>query len=144
MKRVVVSLFVVAVCVGQLFGGKKERRVVPELGKVNTLFVIGNSQAADKAREMLKEGKLCLALAPKKEEADAVLDVSDSATGDGGVLRTRTSIVSATVTLRSGELVWSGSQRFSDAPFTSGSKTAAKLLMTDLGHAADCKNRKKE
>jgi len=141
---VVLALLSVTVLVGSATGGKKERQKVPDLIHVSSLFVVGNSQAADKVREILRQGKSCLALAIKKDDADAVLEVSDSATGNGGLLPIRTSIVSATVTLKTGKLVWSDSQRFSDAPFMSGSKTAAKLLIGDLQSASDCKGRRKK
>jgi hypothetical protein len=124
-----------------LLAGKKERKPIPELAEANSIFVAGNSQAADQPREVLRERRTCFTLTGKREDADAALEIGDGATADAGVLRTRTSIVSRTVTLHSGKMVWSNSRRFSDAPFISGSKTAAKLLPGDLVSAADCKGR---
>lgn len=141
------AVLALALCTVPLVAGKKERKKVPELAKVNTLFVAGNSQAADKAREMVRESKTCFALALKRGEADAVLELNDSSTASTGLmggLGQKHSTVSGTVTLKTGELIWSDSQRFSDAPLMSGSKTAAKLLIDDLATAADCKARKKK
>ncbi|MBI4166718.1 MAG: hypothetical protein HY508_13390 [Acidobacteria bacterium] len=92
----------------------------PRLREVKSIFVKGNSQAAEKAREKLDEGKTCFSLATKADDADAVLEIGDSATADPGVLGSfggRHNVVSGTVTLKSGDLVWSHTARFSDAPF---------------------------
>ena len=117
------------------------------LRNVNSIFVKGNSQAADRAREMLREGKkTCFSLASKPEDADAVLEIGDSAVGSPGLLGgmgARHNVVSGTLTLSSGDLIWSHSARFSDAPFMSGAKTAADILLSSLAKDAACKDRKK-
>ena len=60
-----------------------------------------------------------------------------------GGLGGRSWIVSGTLTLKSGDLVWSRSERFADAPFMSGGKTAGNLLIRHLADAAGCRQRKK-
>ena len=125
----------------------KKKQVDERLRSVNTIFVKGNSQAADRAREMLREGKkTCFSVAGRADDADAVLELGDSAVGDPGMLGTlgaRHNVVSGTLTLKSGDLVWSHSARFSDAPFMSGAKTAADILLSNLSKDAACKDRKK-
>jgi len=92
--------------------------------------VAGNSPAAEKIRSVLREGKkTCFTLATKAADADAVLDVSDNSQMEpDSLLSIRESLVSGNLTLKSGDLIWSGSKRFSDAPFMSGSKTAGDLF----------------
>jgi hypothetical protein len=116
------------------------------LKTVTSVFVSGNNQAAEGARQTLQNGKTCLTLATKAPEADAVLDVnaeSQSQGGQIGGLGGRAWIVSGTVTLKSGDLVWSHSERFSDAPLMSGGKTAGSLLVRHLADDAACKSRGK-
>ncbi|MCI0404137.1 MAG: hypothetical protein L0212_11555 [Acidobacteria bacterium] len=118
----------------------------PRLREVSTIFVKGNNQAAEKIRELLRKGKTCFQLATKAEDADAVLEVDADAAADPGSLGSfgrREWIVSGTLTLKSGDLVWSKSRRFGDAPFMSGAKSGGDVLLHDLAKDADCKNRKK-
>jgi hypothetical protein len=70
----------------------------------DTIFVTGNNPAATEFRGVLTGSKYAK-LAPKKDDAAAVLEVD---------LKEVT--VSATLTLKSGELVWSGSATASDYP----------------------------
>lgn len=113
---------------------------------VTSVFVQGNNQAAEGARQTLRSGKTCLTLATKAADADAVLDVNaDSQTqgGEIGGFGGRAWIAAGTLTLKSGDLVWSRSDRFSDAPMMSGGKTAGNLLIRHLAEDAGCKNRRK-
>jgi hypothetical protein len=120
----------------------------PRLSAVTSIFVTGNNQAAEKIREQLSKGKSCLTLALKADEADAVLDVSTDTKSQGdsgfGAFGAREWIVSGTLTLKSGELVWSKSERFGDAPFRSGGKVAGDLLLHRLTDAVGCKARAKK
>jgi hypothetical protein len=119
----------------------------PRLSGVISIFVSGNNQAAEKARDTLAKDK-CFVLATKAADADAVLDIGTTTNSMGldrgslGQFGAMNWIASGTLTLKSGDLVWSKSERFSDAPFRSGGKIAGKLLISDLARAADCKSRK--
>lgn len=116
----------------------------PRLSAVKNVFVQGNNQAAEKAREVLAHGKTCLSLATKAADADAVLDVATDTQSQGqafGPMGGTNWIANATLTLKSGDLVWSKSERFSDAPFRSGGKVAGELLIKDLVKVSGCKDR---
>ena len=105
------------------------------LRSVRTLFVAGNNQAAEKARQILRDGKTCFALSTKGDAADATLEIaaeSQTMGGGFGSLGARTWIASGNLTLRSGDLIWSHSQRFSDDPLRSGGKIAGELLLKRL------------
>ena len=117
------------------------------LKTVNSVFVSGNNQAAEKARELLRSGKTCLALADKAGDADAVMEIraeGQTQGGNFGMLGGRNWIASATLTLSSGALIWSHSERFMDAPLKSGGKAAGALLVNRLVRDAACKQRPKD
>lgn len=122
-------------------------RADPRLKSVGSVFVKGNNQAAERARESLRQGKTCFTLAGKAEDADAIMEIATETQSQGGVfgsMGARAWIASATLTLKSGDLVWSRSERFSDAPFMSGGKTAGDLLLNRLAKDAGCKERLKQ
>jgi len=113
-----------------------------DLHSVRRVFIAGNNQPAEQARAELQKGKHCLSLALKQSDADGVLDVkadSQSSGGKFGEFGSREWIASGTLTLKTGELVWSGSERFCDAPFRSGGKVAGKLLIHKLEKEIGCK-----
>ena len=135
------SVFIIAVVASD---GKEKPDA--RLQSVTSVFVAGNNQAAEKARAVLRSGRTCLVLAPKASDADAVLEVSVDTQTQGGMIGGfggRTWIGSGTLTLRSGELIWSRSERFSDAPFMSGGKVSGGLLVGHLSQDAGCKKRSK-
>jgi hypothetical protein len=108
----------------------------PRLKDVHSIFIAGNNQAAQSARQEMRKdadkGKGCFALASNPNDADAVLAMDSDSARNSGLLDTRDFIVSGTLTLKSGDLIWSNSERFSDAPFMSGGKVAGKLLYLEL------------
>jgi hypothetical protein len=115
------------------------------LSSVQTIFVAGNNQAAEKARDYIVKGKTCFELATKADAADAVLEIESESQTKGGVfgsMGARHSVVSGTLTLKSGDLVWSKSDRFGDAPFMSGAKVAGESLVRKLVKDARCSDRK--
>jgi hypothetical protein len=119
----------------------------PRLKDVTAVFVKGNNQAAEAARQALKSGKTCLALATKESDADATLEIGNDSQSMGGAMGGfggRTNVVSGALTLKSGDLVWSRSERTSDAPFMSGAKTAGGLLISHLAGDSACKDRKQK
>ena len=140
MRKVLVVL--VVLLVSMAFGRGKPQSD-PRLKEVRSIFVAGNNQAAEKAREEMRNdadrGKSCFSLATNPKDADAVLELGTDTARDSELLGTRAWIVSGTLTLKSGDLIWSHSERFSDAPFMSGGKTAGKLVYLDLRHEACAK-----
>lgn len=125
---------------------EKRRGQDERLGRVTSIFVAGNNQAAEGARHTLGNGKTCFVLATKAADADAVLDVTAEAETMGGSLGQfggRNWVASGTLTLKSGDLIWTHSERFGDSPLRSGGKTAGDLLVRHLAQAAACKARGK-
>jgi hypothetical protein len=114
------------------------------LKKVARVFVTGNNSAAIGARQILSSGKTCLSLASRKDDAEAVLDVGADAQSMGGAiggLGGRTWFITGSLTLSSGgDLVWSRSERSTDAPLIDGAKSGGSLLVRHLADAA-CKGR---
>jgi hypothetical protein len=90
--------------------GQELKPVVTDLQSVRTVYVAGNNVSANYARKTLAQGKrLCLALAPKPDDADATLTVDavqSVGTGLFGPHQTNVQ-TSATLTLRDGSIVWS-------------------------------------
>jgi hypothetical protein len=140
--RIIVALAISVLLIGTPTPGKDHPD--ERLKDVTAVFVTGNNQAAEGARQILENGKTCLSLAAKAADADAVLDVtadSQSQGGPMGGMGGRAWIASGTLTLKSGNLVWSRSARSPDAPMMSGGKTAGSLLVRYLAVSAGCKNR---
>jgi len=134
------SLFALALC---SLGVAHNTNSDPRLLHVRAVFVSGNNQAAERARELLQEGGTCLSLATKASAADATMDLAEESHSQGGQfgsMGARNSVVSATVTLASGDLVWSKSERGIDAPFKSGSKAAGAVLVKRLAKDAGCQH----
>src|SRR5579859_1812479 len=119
----------------------KPKDLDPRLREVRKVFVKGISEPAERAREALTKNS-CLALAENSDSADGVLEIaSDAASAGGrmGGLGARNWLVSATLTLKSGDLIWSRSTRQTDAPFMGGGKTSGKLLVAYLAKDVGCK-----
>jgi hypothetical protein len=114
----------------------------PRLREVKTIFVAGNNEAAEKIRSDLRsdsaKGKACFTLVTKVADADAVLEINDDSVKEPGLTTGRHDRVTGTLTTNSGDLIWSRTDSFSDAPFMSGVKTAAGLVYKRLKTAA-CK-----
>jgi len=125
------TLAVVLVLVAFAFARSKPQSD-PRLKDVHSIFVAGNNQAAEQVRDEIQKGKSCFSLASNPKDADAVFEMGSDSARNGALMDTRDWIVSATLTLKSGDLIWSNSERFSDAPFMSGGKTAGKLLYKEL------------
>ncbi|MCU1336351.1 MAG: hypothetical protein JWO19_1932 [Bryobacterales bacterium] len=114
---------------GVLFAKDKPDARLREVKKV---FVAGNNEAAEKIRSDLRKDmekrQGCLTLVTKPADADATLEVADDSVVRE--LGTRHDRVTATLTLKSGDLVWSHTDSWSDDPliFQSGVKTAASAI----------------
>jgi len=117
----------------------------PRLREVKTVFVLGSNEAAEKVRSEIRKdtekGKVCFSLATKASDADATLEVTNDSQMQQGLLKTRNDRVTGTLTLRSGDLIWSKTDNFSDAPLMSGVQTAAKLVYSRLKKDA-CQSRR--
>lgn len=122
-------------------GFSKPRELDPRLKDVRSVFVRGNSEVAEHARNALSNGS-CLKLAGNAEGADAVLDIAADTSSEGRVMGgfgARNWIASATLTLKAGDLIWSKSTRQQDAPFVGGGKSSGKLLVAYLKKDVGCK-----
>jgi len=122
-------------------GGAKTKVLDSRIKDVRKVFVKGNNEAAERVREDLTKNG-CLSLAGNAEVADAVMEISTDTSSQGGAfgsIGARNWIVSSTLTLKSGDLIWSKSTRGPDAPFNGGGKTAGKLLVKYLSKDAGCK-----
>jgi len=119
----------------------KPKNLDPRIKDVRKVFVKGTNEAAERAREELTKNG-CLSLAGSAESADAVMEVNADAVSQGGLLGNagaRNWIVSSTLTLKSGDLIWSKSTRMMDAPFKGGGGVAGKLLVNYLSKDTGCK-----
>ena len=96
MKKTILFAFSILIAVSA-FGGKK-READSRLQQVKTVFIRGASEEAAKAREKI-EKRTCYRLALSPDKADAILEIERS------VL---TGAVSATMTTKNGEIIWSG------------------------------------
>jgi hypothetical protein len=143
MKRRTAILIATVTLASGLAFARNHEPADPRIASVKRIFVAGNNQAAESVRSELLKGNACFNLVGKAADADAVLEVTgDSQTqGDAGfgAMGGRNWIASATLTLASGDLVWSKSERFTDAPFHSGGKVAGSILVKDLARDANCK-----
>jgi len=72
----------------------------------------------EKIRSLIREDKkACFVLALKEADANATLAVNDQSAIETGRLNTRNDRVTGTLTVKTGELIWSATDHFSDAPF---------------------------
>lgn len=122
--------FVVILLAAASYAQSAER--TEKLKAIHSVFISGNNQAAEKMRDELEKGKSCLSLSLKPKEADATLDVASDSQIGGGSLGVRDWVISGNLSNADGELLWSRSMRFSDAPFTNGGKAAGKALINEL------------
>jgi hypothetical protein len=133
------KIFGVILAVVVLTLSAASQKIDPRLSGIHALFIKGNNQAAEGARKELEKDEMkhkgCFTLATNPKDSDASLEIAaeSSAAGSLGV---RDWIASGSLTTTSGDVLWQESERFSDAPFQSGGKTAGKLLYLRLRHTA--------
>lgn len=77
------------------------------LKAVTMIFVNGSDGFSETAREKIDSGRTCFTLSPVPSSADAVLEIVVDPTDTG----TNTAAATATITLKSGEQVWSRTER---------------------------------
>jgi len=130
MKACIAAVFMIGMCLAQ---AQTQDYRTEKLRSIRLVFVDGNNQAASHIRKELKKEKQkgCLREALKAEDADAVLEIDSDSEAESGPFGVRQWIVSGKLHSKSGEVLWSESERLEDTPFNRGGKTAAKEL---LGH----------
>lgn len=131
MKAFIAAIFMIGICLAQ--AQTKDDRT-EKLRSIRLVFVDGNNQAASHIRKELKKEKQkgCLTEASKAEDADAVLEIDSHSEVESGPFAERHWIVSGKLHSKSGEVLWSESERLEDEPFNSGGKIAAKELLGQL------------
>jgi hypothetical protein len=93
----------------------------PRLARVEKVFVSGNSRSANEVRKTLSDlrGKtrwknICISGVTGKDDADATLEVSEAVPlGGTGKTEARLPSSSATLTLKSSDLIWSNDSEYS-------------------------------
>jgi hypothetical protein len=112
--------------------GRKKADTDPRIQQVRRVFVKGNNEAAVKARENLSKWT-CFSLAKNTAEADAVLEFSQQQSVDGAVFSSNRerSIVSAELTSKDGDVLWSKSATGDAGLINTGAGSAARSV---LGH----------
>ena len=116
------------------------QKIDPRLSGIHALFIKGNNQAGEGARKELEKDEMkhkgCLTLATNPKDSDATLRDCCRIEFGSGSFGVRDWIASGSLTTTRGDVLWQESERFSDAPFQSGGKTAGKLLYLRLRHTA--------
>jgi hypothetical protein len=129
----------------------------PAVAVIHKLYVKGNNEAASNMRKILggKTGRLdnlmsghgnqggCFQLVGNETAADGVLEVAEERTS-GGVEKlfgsnNASTVVSATLSDRQGNLVWSDSKQGMSGLVHTGSGDGARNLAFALQRAAGCK-----
>ena len=131
MKAFIAAIFMSGMCLAQ---AQTEDDRTEKLRSIRLVFVDGHNQAASHIRKELKKEKQrgCLREALKAEDADAVLEIHSDSEAESGPFAVRQWIVSGKLHSKSGEVLWSESERLEDEPLNSGGKTAAKELFGHL------------
>jgi hypothetical protein len=131
MKALIAAIFMIGICLAQ---PQTQDDLTEKLRSIRLVFVDGNNQAAGHIRKELRKEKQrgCLREALKAEDADAVLEIDSHSEVESGPFAERHWIVSGKLHSRSGEVLWSDSERLEDEPFNRGGKTAAKELLGQL------------
>ena len=131
MKAFIAAILMIGICLAQ---AQTEDDRTEKLRSIRVVFVDGNNQAASHIRKELKKEKQrgCLREALKAEDADAVLEIDSHSEAESGPFAERHWIVSGRLHSKSGEVLWSESERLEDEPFNNGGKTAAKVLLGQL------------
>jgi hypothetical protein len=138
--RPIALLIVTATLATAAFAAKKpaiSEANQAELQTVRTVFIDGNSEAADKLREKM-EIYTCLKVGNNKAKADAVMAVDESARNSDSALMGHDNKVSASVviTMPNGDQVWSKNKLGGEGFVHSGAGTAAVNLLRALAKDA--------
>lgn len=109
-----------------------------ELCSIRTVFISGNSDAADIMRQRI-ERSTWMRLVRSQKGADGVIDVSQHTHTKHFPIDTQETSVSIEV-WRGKDLDWSDSQTFGEGIFNSGAGSAVKILLDDLNRVAACRS----
>lgn len=114
------------------FSGKKNT-VNPRVRDIRTVFIKGNNEAAVKARQNLSAWT-CFRLANNPGQADATLDFSQQQSVSGAILsgNRERSIVSAELTAKDGDVLWSRSTTEYAGIINTGAGSAARYVLDHL------------
>lgn len=123
--------------------------VVNSLADVRTIFIDGNNESANNARnDLLKTiaknpNNACFKPVGVRKLADAILQIaeSDTAGGSGGILggtNLESTVASGTLINAEGDMLWSNSKQGMQGVFHTGAGDAARNLIIPLYLAAGC------
>lgn len=109
----------------------------PEICKLRSVFIEGNSEASNLMRRTI-EDRTWLKLSNSRS-ADAVLSVSQSQSEKNFPVRMERTTVSVTLAKPDGTVLWTDSRDFTEGVFNSGAGSAVKLILSDLNKTSGCK-----
>ena len=109
----------------------------PRVRDVRIVFIKGNNEAAIRARQNLSKWT-CFRFANSPGHADAVLDFSQQQSVSGALISANRerSIVSAELTAKDGDVLWSGSATQDAGIINTGAGSAAIYVLRQLQAAA--------
>jgi hypothetical protein len=123
---------------GSAFAGRRKTADLdPRVRDVRIIFIKGNNEAAVRARQNLSKWT-CFRLANSPGHADAVLDFSQQQSVSGALISANRerSIVSAELTAKDGDVLWSGSATQDAGIINTGAGSAATYVLRQLQAAA--------
>jgi hypothetical protein len=122
-------LMLAFLCLPESAFTSREKAVDPRVRDVRTVFIRGNNEAALRGRQDLSKWT-CFRLANSPSQADATLDFSQQQ--GGALFHANRSIVSAELTTKDGDVLWSGSATRGDGPINTGAGSAASYVLRQL------------
>ena len=133
MKKSYLFLMVGLLCLPEGAFSSKKKAVDPRVRDVRTIFIKGNNEAAVKARQNLANWT-CFGLASGPGQADATLDFSQQQSVSGALIsgNRERSIVSAELTTKGGDVIWSGNATRDAGIVNTGAGSAAIHLLSLL------------
>ena len=133
MKRVWFFLVLAFLCLPGNASTSRKGPADPRVRDVRTIFIKGNNEAAVKARQNLANWT-CFRLANNPSRADATLDFSQQQSVSGAIFSANQerSIVSAELTAKDGDVLWSGSATEDAGLINTGAGSAARYVLYQL------------
>jgi len=130
VKKTYLFLIVGLLCFPESAFTSKKKTVDPRVRDVRTVFIKGNNEAAVKARQNLSKWT-CFRLAGGPGQADATLEFSQQQSVSGSPISANRerSIVSAELTTKDGDVVWSGSATQDAGLVNTGAGSAASHVL---------------
>ena len=135
MKRILMVALTVFLAGSPLTARKKQadRNLDPRIKQVHTIYVQGNSAAAQRIKELMSE-RTCFELSRNSKQSDAVMAVDENDRAGRGSFgaSTNQTTVSAVINNQAGDELWSYSTRGDSNPFRSSASNAIVRLLDDL------------